>query len=88
MSDAYVIELQGKAVGIIVRDRDVAPAYRFLSALRAFNRLEGAEFSGPLQAEKAARKLRREREQGRKSPRNLAGLDWARLETEQSRVIT
>ena len=75
MSDAYVIELQGKAVGIIVRDEQNALAYRFLSALSAFNRLEGLEFAGPLQAERAAKKLWREREQGRKSPRNLGNLD-------------
>ena len=61
MSDAYVIELQGNAVGIIVRqDRD-EPAYRFLAALHGFDSLEGLEFAGPFQAEKAAMKLWREK---------------------------
>jgi hypothetical protein len=60
MSDAYVIELQGAAVGIIVRQRQNGSAYRFLAALHGFNSLEGLEFTGPFQAEKAARKLWRE----------------------------
>ena len=64
MSDAYVIELQGQAVGIIVRKHCNAPAYRFLSALQGFNSLEGMEFAGPLQAESAARKLLREKPSG------------------------
>lgn len=61
MSDAYVIELQGSAVGIIVRRDENEPAYRFMAALHGFNSLEGVEFSGPFQAEQAARKLWRER---------------------------
>jgi hypothetical protein len=60
MSDAYVIELQGNAVGIIVRHNNDEPAYRFMAALHGFNSLEGVEFSGPFQAEIAARKLWRE----------------------------
>jgi hypothetical protein len=61
MSDAYVIELQGSAVGIIVRRNESEPSYRFMAALHGFNSLEGVEFAGPFQAEKAARKLWRER---------------------------
>ncbi len=61
MSDAYVIELQGNAVGIIVRRDQDEPAYRFMAALHGFNSLEGVEFAGPFQAEKAARKLWREK---------------------------
>jgi hypothetical protein len=61
MSDAYVIELQGNAVGIIVRRNNDEPAYRFMAALHGFNSLEGVEFAGPFQAEIAARKLWRER---------------------------
>ena len=61
MSDAYVIELQGNAVGIIVRRNAEESAYRFMAALHGFNCLEGREFTGPFQAEKAARKLWRER---------------------------
>ncbi len=59
MSDAYVIELQGNAVGIIVRKHRNEHGYRFLSALHSFNSLEGQEFKGPLQAEIAAKKLLR-----------------------------
>jgi hypothetical protein len=61
MSDAYVIELQGNAVGIIVRRNCDEPAYRFMAALHGFNSLEGVEFSTPFQAEKAAMKLWREK---------------------------
>ncbi len=61
MSDAYVIELQGNAVGIIVRHNRDKSAYRFMAALHGFNSLEGREFAGPFQAENAARKLWRER---------------------------
>lgn len=57
MSDAYVIELQGNAVGIIVRKHRNESHYRFLSALHAFNALEGQEFEGPLQAEIAAKRV-------------------------------
>ncbi|HWJ18557.1 MAG TPA: hypothetical protein VNR65_07520 [Geobacterales bacterium] len=60
MSDAYVIELQGNAVGIIVRKHKNESNYRFLSALHSFNSLEGQEFPGPLQAEIAARKVLKE----------------------------
>jgi hypothetical protein len=61
MSDAYVIELQGNAVGIIVRKHRNEQNYRFLSALHSFNCLEGQEFPGPVQAEMAARKILKDR---------------------------
>ena len=57
MSDAYVIELQGNAVEIIVRKHSNEQNYKFLSALHSFNSLEGQEFPGPIQAEMAARKI-------------------------------
>jgi hypothetical protein len=57
MSDAYVIELQGNAVGIIVREHRNERNYRFLPVLHSFNSLEGQEFPGPVQAEMAARKI-------------------------------
>jgi hypothetical protein len=60
MSDAYVIEVQGSTVGIIVRKHRNEGVFRFMSALHAFNSLEGEEFAGPLEAESAARKLIRE----------------------------
>ena len=63
MSDTYVIELQGKAVGIILRKHKNEPAYRFLATLRGFDSLDGQEFAGPLQAECAARRLWREQPQ-------------------------
>jgi len=57
MSDAYVIEVQGNTVGIIVRNRCNEDTYRFLASLHELNSLEGQDFAGPLQAERAARKL-------------------------------
>jgi len=57
MSDAYVIELQGNAVGIIVRKHRKEQNYRFLSTVHSFDSLEGQEFAGPVQAEMAARKI-------------------------------
>ena len=61
MSDAYVIELHGNTVGIIVRSLGEDNGYKFLSSLRVFNSLEGQQFAGPFQAESAARKLLRGR---------------------------
>jgi hypothetical protein len=46
MSDAYVIEVQGIAAGIIVRKHQNEESYKFLSALHTFNSLEGQEFPG------------------------------------------
>lgn len=60
MADAYVIEVHGKNVGIIVREHHSQDVFKFISALHAFNSLEGRVFSGPLQAEIAAKKLLRE----------------------------
>ena len=57
MSDAYIIELQGNAVGIIVRRDRNEPAYKFFSTHVSFNSLEGLEFPGPREAERAARRL-------------------------------
>jgi hypothetical protein len=57
MSNAYVIEVYGKTAGIIVRHTDGGAGYRFLSASQAFNNLEGLDFDGPNQAERAARAL-------------------------------
>jgi hypothetical protein len=55
MSDAYVIEIHGKTVGLIVRYPGAEEGYRFLASADAFNGLEGQTFSGPYQAERAAR---------------------------------
>lgn len=55
MSDAYVIEVHGTAVGLIVRYPGGERGYRFLSSLRAFDSLEGRTFATPFQAERAAR---------------------------------
>ena len=59
MSDAYVIEVHGKTVGLIVRRHGGRPGYHFLASLPEFNSLEGEAFSGPYGAERAARSLAR-----------------------------
>lgn len=55
MSDAYVIEISGHAVGIVARDH-TGQKFRFFAATHFFNPLEGNEYSGPRQAEQAARR--------------------------------
>lgn len=51
MSNAYLIEVDGTAAGIVVRDRR---RFRFWAATHDFNDLEGKLFSNPHEAEKAA----------------------------------
>lgn len=72
MSDAYVIEVHGNTVGIIVR-QNLQEGYRFLSSLNACNSLEGQAFAGPLEAESAARKLLR------RAPRGFARTTLAKF---------
>lgn len=73
MSDAYVIEVHGNTVGIIVRQNRYEENYRFLASLNACNSLEGQAFAGPLEAESAARKLLRD------APRSSARSTFAKL---------
>lgn len=55
MTDAYVIEINDEAAGIIVRTgRD----YSFYASNPLYAPLEGASFSSPSKAEHAARALR------------------------------
>jgi hypothetical protein len=56
MPDAYVIEVEGITVGIVVRDAD---AYRFYASLHALYALEGERFTTPRLAERAAAALMR-----------------------------
>lgn len=54
MTDAYVIEINDEAAGIIVRTgRD----YSFYASNPLYAELEGVTFSSPSKAEHAARKL-------------------------------
>jgi hypothetical protein len=62
MSESYVIELAGSAVGIVVREAQ-ARRFTFHSATRRFNRYDGMSFAGPRDAERylssqLARRLR------------------------------
>jgi len=51
MSESYIIEIAGAAVGIVVRE---APSRRFTfhAASRRFHRYEGMAFTGPRDAER------------------------------------
>jgi hypothetical protein len=55
MSDVYLIEVGGRAVGLVARDED-GRSYRFHAAIpRAFG-LDGRVFRTPDEAQAAARK--------------------------------
>ncbi len=56
MSNGCVIEIQGDAVGILVRE---GRSYKFFAAMQAFNVLEGRMFSTPRHAERAAHEILR-----------------------------
>jgi hypothetical protein len=51
MSDSYIIEVSSGPAGIVVRDK---VGYRFFSASRDFNQLEGRYFASAREAERAA----------------------------------
>jgi hypothetical protein len=56
MSDTYIIEVNSKAAGIVVRDPD-SSGYRFFAASHRFNSLEGRLFRSAREAERAAIRL-------------------------------
>jgi hypothetical protein len=65
MSNAYVIEVGSHTAGIVTKDER---NYRFFSADRIFDSLEGREFRSARDAERAARAVfmeRRHLERGR-----------------------
>jgi hypothetical protein len=51
MSEAYIIEIDDLAAGIVERDRG---GFRFRAAHRDFYRLEGQSFATPYRAQRAA----------------------------------
>ena len=58
MPQAYIIEIESRTAGIVARDEQ---GYRFFSADRAFDGLEGREFRSARDAERAARMLLQQR---------------------------
>jgi hypothetical protein len=71
MSDVYLIEVGGRAVGLVARDED-GRAYRFHAAVpRAFG-LDGRVFPTPDDAQKAARDAL-----GERTPRPRRDLEHA-----------
>jgi hypothetical protein len=58
MPQAYIIEVHNRTAGIVARDER---GFRFFSAERAFDCLEGREFRSARDAERAARALLDER---------------------------
>ncbi|MGY8704546.1 hypothetical protein RAD16_02215 [Bradyrhizobium sp. 18BD] len=57
-SNAYIIEIQDRAAGIITRDER---GFRFFSSERLFDSLEGRQFRSAREAERAARAVLAER---------------------------
>jgi hypothetical protein len=53
-SNAYIIEIQERAAGIVTRDER---GFRFFSSERLFDSLEGRQFRTAREAERAARAL-------------------------------
>jgi hypothetical protein len=51
MSDSYIIEVQSKAAGIVVREKG---GFRFFSASEDFNRMDGQYFRSARDAEREA----------------------------------
>lgn len=71
MPDAFIIEVGGRTAGIVARDpRD--PTFNFFAAARTFDSMEGQRFADPIAAERAARRLAKDR------PRGHAELTTAR----------
>jgi len=54
MSNAYIIEVQDRAAGIVTRD---GRGFSFFSSERAFDSLEGRVFRSVREAERAAQAL-------------------------------
>jgi hypothetical protein len=51
-SNAYIIEVQNRAAGIVTREQR---GFRFFSSERLFDSLEGRQFRSAREAERAAR---------------------------------
>ena len=64
-SNAYIIEIQDRAAGIITRDDR---GFRFFSSERLFDSLEGRQFRSAREAERAARAVFSERSRRAISP--------------------
>ena len=67
MTDAYIVEVDGRTAGIVVRDRS-DQAFGFVAAANAFISLEGRHFAAPGEAERAARGLVRQPSASRGRP--------------------
>jgi hypothetical protein len=56
MPDAYVIEVEGRTVGIVAREPG-QDGFKFFSSSNDFNVMDGDHFADPGVAERAARHL-------------------------------
>jgi len=65
MPNAYIIEVHNRTAGIVARDQR---GFRFFSAERTFDSLEGREFRSARDAERAARALLDERQRSAGPP--------------------
>ena len=57
MSDCYIIEVNSKPAGVVVRNKD---GFRFFAASQRFGRMEGQLFRNASEAERAAVRLANE----------------------------
>lgn len=56
MSDVYLIEVEGRAVGLVARDGD-GTNYRFHAAVPRVYEIDGRVFRTPDEAQRAARQI-------------------------------
>lgn len=77
MTDAFIVEVNDEAAGIVVRTgRD----YFFYASDQRYASLEGSAFSSPLKAERAARALKRPRS------REIRGFPAKRIHADRIRA--
>lgn len=84
MTDAYVIEVEGRTAGIVARDPG-DNRFNFFAAAHPFNALEGQTFADPLAAEQAARHLAKHGSPRRPADHDDFGLSHAKKDPSSSR---
>jgi len=77
MSEGYTVEdQQGETIGIVVR-KESGRGFRFFSAVRAFDVLDGHIFATAQAAQRAARDIERG---GKRAWKGYSGIDQRRME--------
>jgi hypothetical protein len=76
MSEGYSIEVAEELVGVVVREQGER-YFTFLTAVKAFNALDGRTYRNALDAERAARAHVDQRKQKRPAPRRAPHIRHA-----------